>query len=123
MEFLDESLTYGELNRRANRLARHLMKHGVGPEVPVAVSMERSLEMIVGILGVLKAGGAYVPLDPSYPPERLAFMVEDSGVGVILTQKVRGSGFRSSRSRKQGERGRGKVRDQRSEVRDQRSEV
>lgn len=79
-------LTYLELNHRANQLAHYLQGLGVGPEVPVALCLERSLEMVVAILGVLKAGGAYVPLDPAYPPERLAFMLEDTQVPVLLTQ-------------------------------------
>src|SRR5207248_4268971 len=73
----DEQLTYGELNRRANRMAHYLRKRGVGPEVPVGLCMERSLDMVVALLGILKAGGAYVPLDPTYPAERLAFMLRD----------------------------------------------
>ncbi|HKH46426.1 MAG TPA: amino acid adenylation domain-containing protein, partial [Thermoanaerobaculia bacterium] len=81
-----ESLTYRELDRRANQLARHLRRLGVAPEVLVGVAVERSVELMVGLLGVLKAGGAYVPLDPSYPAERLAFMVEDAEVAVLLTQ-------------------------------------
>ncbi|HEX7175267.1 MAG TPA: amino acid adenylation domain-containing protein [Pyrinomonadaceae bacterium] len=80
-------LTYGELNRRANQLARHLRSLGVGPEVRVGVCVERSPEMIVGLLAILKAGGAYVPLDPSYPLERLTFMLEDSAAPVLLTQE------------------------------------
>jgi amino acid adenylation domain-containing protein len=80
-------LTYAELNRRANQLAHYLRSFGIGPEVLVGVCMERSLEMLVGILGVLKAGGAYLPLDPSYPPERLRFMVQDGGVPLLLTQE------------------------------------
>lgn len=79
--------TYFELNRRANMLAHHLMRQGVGPGTLVGVCVERSIEMAVGILGVLKAGGAYVPLDPTYPEERLAFMVEDSGAPFLLTQE------------------------------------
>ena len=75
-----EVLSYGELDQRANRLAHRLIALGVGPEVPVGVMMERSLELAVALLGVLKAGGAYVPMDPSYPPERLALMMEDSEV-------------------------------------------
>ncbi|HEX8559985.1 MAG TPA: condensation domain-containing protein, partial [Pyrinomonadaceae bacterium] len=82
-----ERLTYGELNARANRLARRLRRLGVGPETPVALCVERSAEMVVGLLGVLKAGGAYVPLDPSYPPQRLAFMLEDTRAPVLLTQQ------------------------------------
>ena len=74
-------LSYGELNRRANQLARYLKRTGVGSETIVGVSLERCPEMVIAILGILKAGGAYLPLDPSYPPDRLAFMVEDSGVG------------------------------------------
>jgi amino acid adenylation domain-containing protein len=85
--FEREGLTYRELNRRANQLANHLVKLGVGPEVLVGICMERSLEMVVGLLGILKAGGAYVPLDPAYPRERLAFMLEDAEVGVLVTQE------------------------------------
>jgi amino acid adenylation domain-containing protein len=82
-----ESLTYGELNAHANRLARHLKSLGVGPEVPVGICVERSLEMIVALLGVLKSGGAYVPLDPAYPAERLAFILDDVQAPVLLTQE------------------------------------
>ena len=85
--FEDQSLTYGELNARANQLAHHLQELGVGPEVLVGICVERSLEMIVGFLGILKAGGAYVPLDPSYPKERLAFMLGDAAPAVLLTQE------------------------------------
>ncbi|MFL5540511.1 MAG: non-ribosomal peptide synthase/polyketide synthase [Longimicrobiaceae bacterium] len=84
--FEGERLTYGEMNRRANRLARHLRARGVGPESRVGLCMERGLELVTGILAVLKAGGAYVPLDPAYPAERLAYMAEDSGISVLLTQ-------------------------------------
>ncbi|HEX7317497.1 MAG TPA: amino acid adenylation domain-containing protein [Pyrinomonadaceae bacterium] len=80
-------LSYRELNARANQLAAHLRTLGVGPEVLVAVHMERSAEMVVAILGVLKAGAAYVPLDLTYPQERLAFMMEDARVAVLLTQE------------------------------------
>jgi amino acid adenylation domain-containing protein len=80
-------LTYRELDQRANQLARYLQKLGVGPEVLVGLCVERSLEMVVGLLGILKAGGAYVPLDPTYPAERLAFMLEDSGAPVLVTQQ------------------------------------
>ncbi len=79
-----ESLTYGELDRRANGVAHWLRRQGVGPEVRVGLAMERSLEMVVALLAVLKTGGAYVPLDPSYPAERLAFMREDAGIAVVL---------------------------------------
>jgi len=86
LTFEGSALTYGELDRRANQLARHLRGLGLGPEARIGVWMDRSLEMIVAVLGVLKAGGAYVPLDPSYPAERLAFMVEDAALPVILSQ-------------------------------------
>ncbi len=84
--FEDQILTYRELNTRANQLAHYLRKQGVGPEVLVGICVERSLEMIIGILGILKAGGAYVPLDPTYPKERLAFMIEDATMPIMLTQ-------------------------------------
>ncbi len=82
----DASLSYAELNRRANQLAHHLKKLGVGPDRLVAVCVERSLEMIVAVLGVLKAGGAYVPLDPAYPGERLRYMLKDCAPAALLTQ-------------------------------------
>jgi amino acid adenylation domain-containing protein len=85
--FGDQTLSYRELNSRANRLAHHLRSLGVGPETLVGISVERSIEMVVGILGILKAGGAFVPLDPAYPRDRLAFMIEDSGIQVLLTQE------------------------------------
>jgi amino acid adenylation domain-containing protein len=78
-------LTFGELNGRANRLAHHLRRLGVGAETLVGVYVERSAEMLVGLLGILKAGGAYVPLDLAYPKDRLAFMLEDTGVRVLIT--------------------------------------
>lgn len=84
--FRDEGLTYRELNDRANALAHHLVQLGVGPDQLVAVSIERSLHMVVGLLAILKAGGAYVPLDPAYPTERLAMMLEDSHAKWLLTQ-------------------------------------
>jgi amino acid adenylation domain-containing protein len=80
-------LTYRELNERANRLAHRLRKHGVGPDVLVALCLERSSELVVGILGTLKAGGAYVPLDPAYPKDRLAFLLADSRPAVLLTRQ------------------------------------
>lgn len=82
-----ESLSYAALNERANQLAHHLRSLGVGPEVRVAICVERSFDLLVGIIGILKAGGAYVPLDPSYPAERLAFMLEDVHAAVLLTQQ------------------------------------
>ncbi|MEW5928796.1 MAG: amino acid adenylation domain-containing protein, partial [Gemmatimonadota bacterium] len=82
----DEALTYAELERRANRLAHHLRRRGVGPEVRVALCLERSPEMVVAVLGVLKAGGAYVPLDPAYPAERLAYTLADSGAALLVSQ-------------------------------------
>ncbi|MFL6199525.1 MAG: MupA/Atu3671 family FMN-dependent luciferase-like monooxygenase [Thermoanaerobaculia bacterium] len=82
-----ESLTYRELNERANRLANHLRKMGVAPEARVGVCLERSLDMVVSLVAILKAGGAYVPLDPAYPRERLAFILEDAGVEVLVTRE------------------------------------
>src|SRR6266850_848498 len=81
-----QEVSYEELNRRANQLGHYLQGLGVGPEVRVGLCLERSVELVVGILGILKAGGAYVPLDPDYPQERLAFMLEDSAPAVLLTQ-------------------------------------
>jgi amino acid adenylation domain-containing protein/non-ribosomal peptide synthase protein (TIGR01720 family) len=80
-----ESLTYGELDLRASRIAHLLRRRGVGPDVLVGLCVERSLDTIVGMLGILEAGGAYVPLDPAYPRDRLAFMVEDAGVSLVVT--------------------------------------
>ncbi len=80
-----QQLTYGELNGRANQLAHHLQTLGVGPNVLVGLCVERSLDMVVGLLGILKAGGAYVPLDPAYPAERLAFMLADAHAPVLVT--------------------------------------
>ncbi len=84
--FEGKQLTYQQLNARANQVAHHLRKRGVGPEVLVGICLERSVEMVVALLGILKAGGAYVPLDPSYPQERLSFMLTDTGAPVLLTQ-------------------------------------
>lgn len=80
----NEELTYSELNRRANRLAHLLIAKGVGPDVPVGVCIERSNLMVIAVLAVHKAGGAYIPMDPGYPAKRLAYTVEDSGVGLVL---------------------------------------
>ena len=82
-----KELTYAELNARANQLAHHLRKLGVGPDVLVAICLERSLEMVISITGVLKAGGAYIPLDPAYPEERLDLMLDDSNAAVLLTER------------------------------------
>lgn len=84
--FENQQLTYSELNRRANQLAHYLRKLGVGPDVLVGLCVERSLEMVVGLLGILKAGAAYVPLDPAYPAERLAYILADARAPVLLTQ-------------------------------------
>jgi amino acid adenylation domain-containing protein len=86
LSFNDHRLSYSELNHRANRLAHQLHALGVGPEVLVGLLMERSVELMVALLGILKAGGAYLPLDPSYPLERLSFMLEDARAPVLLTQ-------------------------------------
>ncbi|MFA9562910.1 MAG: amino acid adenylation domain-containing protein, partial [Nitrospirota bacterium] len=83
----DQRLTYHELNTHANQLAHYLQRHGVGPEVRVGLCLNRSIEMIVAVLGIFKAGGAYVPMDPNYPQERLAFMAKDADLRVILTQE------------------------------------
>ena len=87
MGFGGERLSYGELEARANRLARHLRRLGVGPEVRVGLCVERSAEMVVALLGILKAGGAYVPLDPSHPAERLGLVLEDSAVPVLVSEE------------------------------------
>ncbi|KAF3884862.1 MULTISPECIES: amino acid adenylation domain-containing protein [Nostocales] len=85
--FENKQLTYRQLNQQANQLAYHLRALGVKKEVLVGICVERSLEMVIGLLGILKAGGAYVPLDPTYPEERLAFIMEDTQTPVLLTQK------------------------------------
>ena len=85
--FDNEQLTYSELDRRANKIAHYLQQLGVAPEVLVGICIERSLLMVVGILGILKAGGAYVPLDPSYPSDRLKFMLADTQAAIVLTQQ------------------------------------
>src|SRR6185295_10204402 len=83
----DSVLSYGELDARANRLAHHLRRLGVGPEVLVGLCVERSLDMVVGLLGILKAGGAYLPLDPAYPVDRIAFVLADSKAAVLVSQE------------------------------------
>jgi amino acid adenylation domain-containing protein len=82
-----DQVTYENLDRRANRLANHLRSLGVGPEVLVGLCLERSIDLVIALLGILKAGGAYVPLDPQYPSDRLAFMLEDSGAAVLITEQ------------------------------------
>jgi amino acid adenylation domain-containing protein len=83
-----QPISYRALNAQANRLAHHLRRHGVGPNALVGVFVERSLDMLVAVLAVMKSGGAYVPLDPAYPPERLAFMLQDAMIGVVVTQST-----------------------------------
>jgi amino acid adenylation domain-containing protein len=85
--YADQSLSYRELNYRANQVAHHLQRLCVGPETMIGVCIERSVEMVVALLGVLKSGGAYVPLDPSYPQQRLAYMMDDADITVLLTQR------------------------------------
>ena len=87
--FIDEfaQITYHHLNVQANRLARYLQSHGVGLECRVGICIERSIDLIIGLLAILKAGGTYVPLDPNYPQDRLAFMLRDSGVSIVLTHE------------------------------------
>lgn len=89
----EERLTYRELDCRANQLANYLRGMGVGPDVPVGICLERSTEMMIGLLGIMKAGGAYVPLDPEYPSERLAFMIKDSGLECVITQESLSQGL------------------------------
>ncbi|BBH45227.1 non-ribosomal peptide synthetase [Pseudomonas sp. KU43P] len=84
--FGETTLTYAQLNRQANQLAHALIAQGVRQDTPVGIAAERSLELVVGLLAILKAGGAYVPLDPEYPADRLSYMFEDSGIGLLLTQ-------------------------------------
>lgn len=85
--FNDQAISYADLDRRANQLANHLRTLGVGPDAMVGLSVERSLELVIGALGILKAGGAYVPMDPAYPKQRLGYMVEDTGTKVIVTKE------------------------------------
>lgn len=94
--FADQSLTYQTLNSRANQLAYYLKSLGIGPGSLVGLGIERSLDLMVGLLGILKAGAAYVPLDPAYPSERLAYMVADAGLTVIVTQQTLKSQFLAS---------------------------
>ncbi|SOQ01060.1 amino acid adenylation domain-containing protein [Pseudomonas syringae] len=84
--FAAEQMSYAQLNARANQLAHRLRESGVGPDVLVGICVERSLELVIGLLAIIKAGGAYVPLDPDYPEDRLVYMMQDSGIGLLLTQ-------------------------------------
>ena len=86
VECAGASITYDELNRRANQLARYLRKLGIGPDKPVGICLERSVDMVIGLLAILKAGGAYLPLDPTYPPERLRFMLSDARASLLIRQ-------------------------------------
>ncbi|MDB6028807.1 MAG: non-ribosomal peptide synthetase, partial [Verrucomicrobiales bacterium] len=94
----ERQLTYRELNFRANQLARHLQKLGVGPDIIVGISAERSIEMVIGALAVIKAGGAYAPLDPTYPQERVSYMIEDTRAPVILTQQKFAAQFQATKA-------------------------
>lgn len=85
--YVDQQLTYGELNKRSNHVGGYLHALGAGPEIRVGLCVERSLEMVSGMIGILKAGGVYVPLDAEYPPERIALMISDSGISMIVTQE------------------------------------
>ncbi len=87
VRYEDVSITYRELNQRANQVANYLKERGVGPDVLVGLAMERSLDLVVGLLGILKAGGAYVPLDPTYPADRLSFLITDAGIKLLVTQE------------------------------------
>ncbi|MDF0734272.1 non-ribosomal peptide synthetase [Pseudomonas entomophila] len=88
LTFAGQHLSYAELDQQANRLARALRERGVGPQVRVGLALERSLEMVIGLLAILKAGGAYVPLDPEYPLDRLRYMIEDSRLGLLIGQRA-----------------------------------
>jgi amino acid adenylation domain-containing protein len=96
--YRDERLTYEHLNGRANRVARKLRQMGVGPEAVVGIYMSRSTEMVAGVMGVLKAGGAYLPLDATYPRERVMYMMEDAGAGVVVTQREKERELEGSRA-------------------------
>ena len=86
--FGTQTLTYRQLNRKANQLAHHLQDRGVGPETLVGLCVERSLDMVIGLLGILKAGGAYVPIDPTYPRDRITYILEDTQIALLLTQQT-----------------------------------
>ncbi len=91
----DGPFSYAELNRRSNQLAAYLQSLGVGPEIRVGITLPRSAEMVIAALAVLKAGGAYVPIDPAYPVQRFRYLVEDSGVSVLLTHRAVPEGLNS----------------------------
>ncbi|MCY8499854.1 AMP-binding protein, partial [Bacillus atrophaeus] len=93
-----KKLDYKELNYKANQLAHYLMKLGVSEDTRVGICIDRSIDMIIGILGIMKAGGAYVPLDPKFPNERLKFMIEDAKISVLLTQEKYDNKFSSSKN-------------------------
>jgi amino acid adenylation domain-containing protein len=97
--FGDETISYGELNRRANQMAHYLMAQGVSAESRVGICLDRSPALIINVLGILKAGGAYVPLDPAYPSSRLSFMLEDAGATLLLTEKQLRSSFQDQNTR------------------------
>jgi amino acid adenylation domain-containing protein len=99
LAFEGRTMSYGELNQRANQLARHLRGLGVGPDTLVGLCIERSFEMVVGLLGILKSGGAYVPVDPGYPPDRQSYMIADSRAPVLLTQASLAGGLADSGAR------------------------
>ena len=86
--FENKELSYKELNERSNQLANYLIKQGVKAETLVPVCVERSAEMLIGILGILKAGGAYVPVDPDYPADRIRYMLEDTGASIMLSNRA-----------------------------------
>src|SRR6185295_1135222 len=92
----EQQLTFAELNARANQLAHHLVKLGVGPEITVGLCLDRSLELIVALLGILKAGGAYVPLDPAVPAARRRLMLEDAGARVLVSSTALAEGLRDA---------------------------
>jgi amino acid adenylation domain-containing protein/non-ribosomal peptide synthase protein (TIGR01720 family) len=96
LTFAGDALTYRELNRSANRVAHHLRRRGVRPGAIVGLCLERSLDLVAGLLGIWKAGAAYVPLDPAHPLERLAFLVEDTGAAFLLTQERWAAGLRGT---------------------------
>ena len=106
--YQDRELSYAALDAHANRLAHHLRSQGVGAETVVGLLVDRSLELVIGLLGILKAGAAYLPLDPSYPAQRLSFMLSDAGCSVLVTQqallerRAPGAGCRTARRTRRG---------------------